>query len=182
TARALYVIGVRRHKDDGSVPRVAVLAQKLRGLEPIHPRHVDIEQDDGEFPLEHTLQRLLSGGGHDHLGIEAIEDRRVRQPLFRKIIDDENPRARQPGGAWLRARVRIADGGHAAPARPDQRTTRSGRALRPIPRAPLRTTSRSSAPRARSAAKLSISASLAVSSTMNPSGAGSRTRPPVRTT
>src|SRR5690348_12367021 len=97
----------------------------------------------------------------DDLRIDIAQQRRVDQQLLRQVIDDED----------------------AGAAHEDlQRTTRSGRALRLMPSAPLRTTSSSSACWASVWMKLLISASLAVSSTTNPSGAGSRTRPPVRTT
>ena len=90
------------------MPRVAVLAQKLGGLEPVHPRHVDIQQDDGELSLEHALQRLLARAGHDDFGVHALEGRPVGQALLGQVIHDQDPCSRRRGGAWLRGRIRIA--------------------------------------------------------------------------
>jgi len=61
-------------------------------------------------------------------------------------------------------------------------TSRSERALRAIPSAPLRTTSSSSPCPANSRMQAVTSASLPSSSTMKASGEGSRTRPPMRIT
>ena len=61
-------------------------------------------------------------------------------------------------------------------------TTCSARALRPTASAPERTTSMISVRSPRSVTNWVTSASLAVSSTTKPSGEGSSTRPPARTT
>ena len=85
-----------------------MLAQKLRGLESVHSRHVDIEQDDGELALEHSLESLLSGAGLDDLGIDSLENRAVRQALLGQVVDDEDPRTGRGDSALLRARILLA--------------------------------------------------------------------------
>src|SRR5581483_12231685 len=160
STRRLHLIGVGGDENNRCVTSIAMAADECRGLQSVHVRHVDVQQNDCERAFQHPLERFGTRSGLNDFGVEVLEQAAVDQQFLREIIDYQN----------------------SGTAHNDYRTTRKGRALRPIPRAPLRTTSSSSACWARSLTKVLISSSLAVSSTMNPSVAGSKTRPPVRTT
>ena len=88
--RRLRLVGERRYEDDGRMARAAALADQLGRLVSGHPRHVHVEQDDREIPLDQLQQRLLArGDGHDVL-IEIIEARAIDQMLFGQVVDDQD--------------------------------------------------------------------------------------------
>ena len=86
----MIVVEVGGNEDDGYVRRPAPFADQGRGLEAVHPRHVDVEQDDREVALEHLLQRLLARCGGEQILAEVLEDRPVDQQLVGPIVDDQD--------------------------------------------------------------------------------------------
>ncbi len=66
---------------------------QLRRLEPVHPRHLDVEQDRGELVAEQVAQRLLAGGSANELLPERLEERLQREQVLGPVIDEEELRA-----------------------------------------------------------------------------------------
>ena len=87
----LLVVVVGGDEDDRHVRGPAPVADQGRGFEPVHARHVDVEQNDGEIALEHLFQCLLAGFGGEKPP-EILQDGLVDQKLVRAVIDDENVR------------------------------------------------------------------------------------------
>ena len=79
-----------RQEDDRGVLRAVAPADQRRGLEPVHARHLDVEQDDGEVPVEQPLQRLGAGLGPDQVLAEVGEDGLQGEEVLRAIVDHED--------------------------------------------------------------------------------------------
>jgi hypothetical protein len=61
-----------------------------RGLEPVHARHDDIEQDDREVVLEQRLHRLLPGpDGHQYL-VQRSQDRVQRDQVLPPVVNQKD--------------------------------------------------------------------------------------------
>jgi hypothetical protein len=64
-----------------------------RGLEPVHARHDDIEQDDREVVREqrlHRLHRLLPGpDGHQDL-VQRSQDRVQRDQVLPPVVNQKD--------------------------------------------------------------------------------------------
>ena len=86
----MIVVEVRGNEDDGYVRRPAALADQGGSLQPIHARHVDVEQDDREVALKDLFQRLLARCGGEQILAEVLEDRPVDQQLVGPIVDDQD--------------------------------------------------------------------------------------------
>ena len=60
-ARHELLVGLHRgQEDDRHAARLAAVADHLRRLEPVHARHGDVEQNDGELLLERRLQGVVA--------------------------------------------------------------------------------------------------------------------------
>ena len=86
----LLVVVVGRDENDRHVRGPAAVADQGRGFEPVHARHVDVEQNDREIAFEHLFQCLLAGFGGEKPLPEILEDGLVDEKLVRAVIDDEN--------------------------------------------------------------------------------------------
>jgi hypothetical protein len=65
-------------------------ADQRRSLEPVHPRHVDVEQDERELPLEHLAQRFVAGRRRMQVLAQLLEHRAVDEQLVRPVVDDQD--------------------------------------------------------------------------------------------
>ena len=115
------LVGKRGHEDDRRVLRSRALADQRRGLEPVHDRHPNVEQDHSEVPGEQVPEGLPARRRlHDVLS-EFVEDRLQGDDLLGTVVHDENagplrrvrhasaPTARaKPGAARAAARCRSA--------------------------------------------------------------------------
>ena len=62
---------------------------QLGGLEPVQPRHLDVEQDRGELCLEQVPERLLARSSADELLAERLEERLEREQVLGPVVDQE---------------------------------------------------------------------------------------------
>ena len=92
---AEHVLGVLRDRgqeEDRDVPRPLALLDQLRGLEAVHARHLDVEQDRRELLVEQAPQRLLARGGPDEVGLERLQDRLQGEQVLRPVVDEQQLR------------------------------------------------------------------------------------------
>ena len=87
----LGVLGDRGQEDDRYVPRALELLDQLRGLEAVHARHLDVEQDHGVLVVEQASQRLFARLDADELLAQRLEDRLERQQVLRPVVDQQAP-------------------------------------------------------------------------------------------
>ena len=57
--RRMHVVDEGGEENDGRMRRLAALADERGGLEPVHARHVDVEQDDREVVPQDQLERVF---------------------------------------------------------------------------------------------------------------------------
>ena len=74
------------------MPRPLALLDQLRGLEAVHARHLDVEQDRRELLVEQAPQRLLARRGADEVGLERLEDRLQGEQVLRPVVDEQQLR------------------------------------------------------------------------------------------
>ena len=72
--------------------RPLALLDQLRGLEAVHARHLDVEQDRRELLVEQAPQRLLARRGADEIRVERLEDRLQGEQVLGAIVDQEELR------------------------------------------------------------------------------------------
>jgi hypothetical protein len=60
------------------------------GLEAIHDRHQDIEQDDGDVMLQQLTEGLRPRTRHQHLEVWSGQDAFEREDVLLSVIDHEN--------------------------------------------------------------------------------------------
>src|SRR3981081_4085841 len=77
-------------EDDGYVRRSAAATDQGRGLETVQAGHVDIQQDGRKVPIEHLLQRLLTGSGGEQGLTDILHNGLVDKQLIRPIVDDQD--------------------------------------------------------------------------------------------
>ena len=85
-------LGVVDRADEDDRRRLGALAlPDERGrFEAVHPRHVHVEQDDGEILLEQTAQRFLARSGADQILVQLGQHRLVREQLVGPVVDDKD--------------------------------------------------------------------------------------------
>ena len=88
----LGVLRDRRQEEDRHVPRPLPLLDQLRGLEAVHARHLDVEQDRRELLVEQAPQRLLARRGADEVGVERLQDRLQGEQVLRPVVDEQQLR------------------------------------------------------------------------------------------
>ena len=65
------------------------LLDQLRRLEPVQPRHLDVEQDRSELLVEQVPQRLLAGCREHELLPERLEQRLEREQVLGPVVDEQ---------------------------------------------------------------------------------------------
>ena len=86
---------VRAHRgqeDDRRRAAALAPADELRGLEAVHARHLDVEQDDGEVLLQQRLERLLARPCGPQADLQRLEHRRQREQVLRAVVDEQDAR------------------------------------------------------------------------------------------
>jgi hypothetical protein len=73
------------------VLRTRTLANERGGLESIHIRHVDVEENDSHLTLEEEPQGFGPGADGDDLLAELGQGSQQRQPLGLLVVDDQHP-------------------------------------------------------------------------------------------
>jgi hypothetical protein len=101
----------RGQEDDRDVLGPLPALDVRRGLEPVHARHLHVEQDDRVVVGKQRLESLLAGGRADQRLAEGDEDRLEREQVLRPVVDEQDPRRRglARGG---RHGVTVARGAH----------------------------------------------------------------------
>ena len=85
----LGVLRDRGQEEDRDVLRPLPLLDQLGGLEAVHPRHLDVEQDRRELVVQQPPQRLLARRGADEIGVERLEDRLEREQVLGPVVDQQ---------------------------------------------------------------------------------------------
>jgi hypothetical protein len=79
-----------RDEDDGDIAKARIPLEGLTELEPIDPRHHDIEQDEiGPVDVQ-AADQAKPIGRHLHLEPFVLEDRLQRFPHVSIIVDDND--------------------------------------------------------------------------------------------
>ena len=78
------------HENDRRQLGAGPLPDQLRGLEPVHDGHPDVEEDHGEFVAQQLPQRVGSGRGLDQVLVEGREDRAQREALGGVVVDHQH--------------------------------------------------------------------------------------------
>ena len=86
------LVGERGQEDDRRVGRPLPPADERGRLQPVHPRHLDVEQDDREVVAQDAAQRLLARPGGDEVLAQLVEDGPVDQKLLRQVVHDQDVR------------------------------------------------------------------------------------------
>src|SRR3982750_3526577 len=68
-------------------------------FEPIHARHVYIEEDDSEILLQKATQSFATGSGADDVLAQLCQDRLVREKFVGPIVDDQDTDLPFSGGS-----------------------------------------------------------------------------------
>ncbi len=82
----------RGQEDDRDVPGALAALDVGGGLETVHPRHLDVQQDHREIVGEQRLERLLAGGRPYQRLVQRREDRLQCQEVLRPVVDQEDLR------------------------------------------------------------------------------------------
>ena len=86
----VHLVAEGRDEDDRRMRRLPAAADHRGRLEAVHVRHVDVEQDHGEFLLQQVAQRLPTGTRRDEVLAQALEDRLVDQELLGQVVDHQD--------------------------------------------------------------------------------------------
>ena len=79
-------------EDDRRTLETGMLAHEPRHLESVHPRHVDVEEEDSEIVLEQPSERIGAGGRQDAVHVQDGEDGFVGQQARRLVVNQEHTR------------------------------------------------------------------------------------------
>jgi hypothetical protein len=82
---------VCRQKEDRHVAGPPALLDQVRQLDPVHPRHPDVEDDRGEVVLQHGDERLITRLRAHERAAARLEHDLQRIQVARVIVDDEDP-------------------------------------------------------------------------------------------
>ena len=80
----------RRHEDDRDLPRAVARLDQPRGLEPVEPRHLHVEQDHRVVVLQQRLERLLARRRRRHAAVQRREHRLHRNEVVVAIVDEQD--------------------------------------------------------------------------------------------
>ena len=89
-AGSVQLVGVGGEKDDRHVASPRALADHRGGLEAVHLRHVDVEQDHRDVVVEEKAQRLPTGIDGDDILSELGQHGLDRHPLRGRVVDDQD--------------------------------------------------------------------------------------------
>ena len=92
-ARRVHLVGEGGDEDDRRMRGLAPRADELGRLEPVHARHVHVEQDHRRLIVEEPAQRLLARRGSDDVLVELLEDGAEDDALVEPVVDDQDVRA-----------------------------------------------------------------------------------------
>jgi hypothetical protein len=81
----------RGQEDDRDVARPLTGLDQLGGLDAVHARHLDVEQDHREVADEHLAQRLLAGVGLDDVDAQRLQDGLQRDAVLAPVVDEQDP-------------------------------------------------------------------------------------------
>jgi len=80
-----------RDEDDRRLLEPGMLVNQARRLEPIHVRHIHVQQDDGEVLVHEPLQGLAARPGRDQPLPQLAQDGLVAEQLARLVVDHKDP-------------------------------------------------------------------------------------------
>ena len=86
----MHFVAIGGEKDDRRVGGAPALANKRRGLEAVHVRHVDVEENDGKVLVQQAPQGFAAGLGRDDVLPELLEHDFHGQKFFRQVVDNQN--------------------------------------------------------------------------------------------
>ena len=85
-ARRVHLVGEGGDEDDRRVRGLAPRADELGGFQPVHARHVHIQQHDGEIVLQDLPERLFARVHRDDLLSKLFQDRLIAQQILRQVV------------------------------------------------------------------------------------------------
>ena len=80
----------RGDEDDRRLLEARMPVDHGGGLEAVHVRHVDVEQDGGELALHQPRERLPARARLDEVEPEVAEDRVVAEQARRLVVDQQD--------------------------------------------------------------------------------------------
>jgi hypothetical protein len=90
-AEGVARVGVRAgQEDDGDILRLVEPLDVRGGLEAVHARHPDVEQDDGEPPPQQGLHRLLAGTRAHQWFVEGPQDGLQCDQVVLHVVDKKD--------------------------------------------------------------------------------------------
>src|SRR5487761_1004712 len=90
TPRVGLALVERCHEDDRRQLGLRPLPDELGGLEPVHVRHSDIQENDGELLAQELAQSVGARRGLDHFLAEMNEDGLEGKALGRVVVDHQD--------------------------------------------------------------------------------------------
>ncbi len=75
----------------GNVAAAIARLDHLGGLDAVHPRHLDVEQDHREVLDQHFPQRLLTRVGLDDVDPQRLQDGLQRDAILAPVVDEQDP-------------------------------------------------------------------------------------------
>jgi hypothetical protein len=80
----------RSHENDRRLLEARMLVDQCGGLETVHARHVDVEQDRGEIGFHEPSERLRPGTRMDEVLPEDAQDRVVAHEPGGLVVDEQD--------------------------------------------------------------------------------------------
>jgi hypothetical protein len=82
------LVGVdSRDEQDGDLPPPLGCPDPPCRLEPVHPRHLNVDQDDRKPVLKDVIERLGPRKRLEELGADGLENRPQRQQVRGRVVD-----------------------------------------------------------------------------------------------
>ncbi len=88
--RRVHLVAESRDENDRRVRRLAAAPDHGGRLQPVHVRHVDVEENDREFRVEQVPQRLSPRPGLHQVLAQSLQDRVVDQELFLQVVHHQD--------------------------------------------------------------------------------------------
>jgi hypothetical protein len=96
----------RRQEDDRRVLGPLARTDQGGGLVAVHARHVQVEQDEGEFLGQQPAQRILARAGDHQLMAQLLQRLDGGEGVALVVVDDEDPRRQRGLEVGRRHRLR----------------------------------------------------------------------------
>ena len=89
-AKKMLVVLVGRDEQDRRVARTLPFANQGGGLEAVHLRHLDVQQDDRKVVVQELAQSFLAGRRLDQILSQILQDRFQGEQIRRTVVDQQD--------------------------------------------------------------------------------------------